>query len=140
MSENKMSDIIKSSLEGIRSFTDVDVGIGKAIQTPSGVTVIPISKISVGIASGGVDYNSKSQTQKPQNFGGGGGTGLLVNPVGFLVVDARGSVEFINVGMEGTPDPIDQITDFIERTPDIIARIKDIFAKEKAEAEASDEE
>ena len=137
--ENKIPEIIKSSLENIRSIVDANTVVGEPINTAQGTTIIPISKISVGIATGGVDYSSKQQ-QRPQNFGGGGGTGLLVNPVGFLVVDAKGSVEFINVGLEGTPDPIDQITDFIERTPDIIARIKDIFAKEAAKAEASDEE
>ena len=131
--ENKIPEIIKSSLENIRSMVDANTIVGEPINTAQGTTIIPISKISVGIASGGVDYNSKKDTPRPQNFGGGGGTGLMVSPVGFLVVDAKGSVEFINVGMEGTPDPIDQITDFIERTPDIIARIKDVFKKEKEE-------
>ena len=138
--ENKIPEIIKSSLENIRSMVDANTIVGEAINTPAGTTIIPISKISVGIASGGVDYNSKKESPRPQNFGGGGGTGLMVSPVGFLVVDTKGGVEFINVGMEGTPDPVDQIADFIERTPDIIARIKDIFTKEKANAEASDEE
>lgn len=130
MSENKMSDIIKASLEGIRSFTDMDTVIGGAINTPSGVTVIPVSKISMGIATGGVDYGTKKHTD--QNFGGGGGTGLTVNPVGFLVVDADGDVEFIPVSQKGKPDPVDQIADLVERTPDIIAKIKDIFAKDSA--------
>ena len=130
--ENKIPEIIKSSLENIRSMVDANTIVGEPINTPQGTTIIPISKISVGIASGGVDYNSKKEA-RPQNFGGGGGTGLMVSPVGFLVVDGKGSVEFINVGMEGTPDPVDQIADFIERTPDIIARIKDIFSKEKEE-------
>ena len=129
--ENKIPEIIKSSLENIRSMVDANTIVGEAINTPQGTTIIPISKISVGIASGGVDYNSKKDTPRPQNFGGGGGTGLMVSPVGFLVVDTKGSVEFINVGMEGTPDPVDQIADFIERTPDIIARIKEIFTKDK---------
>ncbi len=131
--ENKIPEIIKSSLENIRSMVDANTIVGEAINTPAGTTIIPISKISVGIASGGVDYNSKKESPRPQNFGGGGGTGLMVSPVGFLVVDTKGSVEFINVGMEGTPDPVDQIADFIERTPDIIAKIKDLFTKEKAE-------
>ena len=137
--ENKIPEIIKSSLENIRSMVDANTIVGEPINTAQGTTIIPISKISVGVATGGVDYNSKKDAPRPQNFGGGGGTGLMVSPVGFLVVDSNGSVEFINVGMEGTPDPVDQIADFIERTPDIIARIKNIFAKDKA-THAEDEE
>ena len=129
--ENKIPEIIKSSLENIRSIVDANTVVGEPIVTDVGTTIIPISKISVGIASGGVDYNDKSERQKPQNFGGGGGTGLSVTPAGFLIVDKNGEVEFINVGMKGKPDPVDQIADLVERTPDIIAKIKDLFKKEK---------
>ena len=132
--ENKIPEIIKSSLENIRSMVDANTVVGDPIPTNAGTTIIPISKVSVGIASGGVDYNDKNERPKPQNFGGGGGTGLMVVPVGFLVVDKDGDVEFLNVGMKGKPDPVDQIADFVERTPDIIAKIKDIFAKDKEEA------
>jgi sporulation protein YtfJ len=108
--------------------------MGDPINTQQGTTIIPISKISVGIATGGVDYNSKKEnTPRPQNFGGGGGTGLTVSPVGFIVIDKDGDVEFINVGHKGKPDPVDQIADLVERTPDIISKIKDIFSKEPKE-------
>ena len=131
--ENKIPEIIKSSLENIRSIVDANTVVGDPILTEVGTTIIPISKISVGIASGGVDYNDKAERPKPQNFGGGGGTGLSVSPAGFLVIDKNGEVEFINVGMKGKPDPVDQIADFVERTPDIIAKIKDLFKKDKEE-------
>lgn len=131
--ENKIPEIIRSSLENIRSMVDANTVVGDPIVTDVGTTIIPISKVSVGIASGGVDYNDKSERQKPQNFGGGGGTGLSVSPAGFLIVDKNGSVDFINVGMKGKPDPVDQIADFVERTPDIIAKIKEIFTSDKKE-------
>ena len=131
--ENKIPEIIKSSLENIRSIVDANTVVGEPIVTDVGTTIIPISKISVGIASGGVDYNDKADRPKPQNFGGGGGTGLSVTPAGFLVVDKNGDVDFINVGMKGKPDPVDQIADLVERTPDIIAKIKNIFSKEPKE-------
>jgi len=132
--ENKIPEIIKSSLENIRSIVDANTVVGEPISTDVGTTIIPISKISVGVATGGVDYNDKAERPRPQNFGGGGGTGLMVSPVGFLVVDKNGDVEFINVGMKGKPDPVDQIADFVERTPDIIAKIKEIFSKNKDES------
>ena len=132
--ENKIPEIIRSSMENIRSMVDANTVIGDPIPTASGTTIIPISKVAVGIASGGVDYNPKRDAQpRPQNFGGGGGTGLTVSPVGFLVIDERGGVEFLSVSQKGKPDPVDQIADLVERTPDIIARIKDLFAKKKDE-------
>ena len=132
--ENKIPEIIKSSLENIRSIVDANTVVGDPIMTEVGTTIIPISKISVGIASGGVDYNDKSADRpKPQNFGGGGGTGVSVVPAGFLVIDKNGDVEYINVGAKGKPDPVDQIADLVERTPDIIAKIKDLFKKDKEE-------
>ncbi len=131
--ENKIPEIIKSSLENIRSIVDANTVVGDPIMTDVGTTIIPISKISVGIASGGVDYNDKAERPRPQNFGGGGGTGLSVVPAGFLVIDKNGDVEYINVGTKGKPDPVDQIADLVERTPDIIAKIKDLFKKDKEE-------
>ena len=130
--ENKIPEIIRSSMESIRSMVDANTVIGDPIPTEGGTTIIPISKISIGIASGGVDYNPKKDAQpRPQNFGGGGGTGLTVAPAGFLVVDRYGDVEYININQKGKPDPVDQIADLVERTPDIIAKIKDLFAKDK---------
>lgn len=137
--ENKIPEIIRSSMESIRSMVDANTVIGDPIATEGGTTIIPISKISIGIASGGVDYNPKKDAQpRPQNFGGGGGTGLTVSPAGFLVIDRYGDVEYINVNQKGKPDPVDQIADLVERTPDIIAKIKDLFVKEpKKEEEES---
>ena len=130
--ENKIPEIIKSSLENIRSMVDANTIIGDPIQATSGTVIIPVSKVSVGIASGGVDYNSKDGAPNlRQNFGGGGGTGLTVVPMGFLVCNKDGEVDFINANAKFKPDPIDQITDFVEKTPDIIAKLKDIFKKEE---------
>lgn len=128
--ENKIPEIIKSSLDNIRSMVDANTIIGDPITATGGTVIIPVSKISVGIASGGIDYNGKDQAPTHrQNFGGGGGTGLSVVPMGFLVCDKDGNVDFINANAKFKPDPIDQITDFVEKTPDIIAKLKDVFAK-----------
>ena len=131
--ENRIPEIIRSSMENIRSMFDANKIVGDPINTPQGTTIIPISKISMGVAASGFDFNPKKEAQpRPQNFGGGGGTGLTVNPVGFLIVDADGDVEFMPVSQKGKPDPVDQIADLVERTPDIIAKIKDLFAKDNS--------
>ncbi len=126
MPENKMSDIIKSSLDGIKSFTDVDMGIGNAIHTPSGVTVIPISKISVGMATGGVDYGTKKLIGT-QNFGGGGTTGVSVTPMAFLTVNSNAEVNLITLKDKAESD-VSRITTLIERSPEIIEKIKNALS------------
>lgn len=135
--ENKLQDIIRTSLESIRSLVDANTIIGTPYVTDGGVTIIPVSKISVGFATGGLDYSGKNETvamSKLQNFGGAGGTGLSIIPVGFIVITNTGSVEFINVGMKTPSDPIEQIADIIERSPEIIEKIKAVFGSDKKSA------
>lgn len=117
-----MSDIIKASLEGVRDFTGVDTVIGNAITTSSGVTVIPVSKVSVGFASGGVDYGNKKMVAN-QNFGGGSGTGISVTPLAFLTVGPDATVNLINID-GGSSSSVDRIASLIEHSPDIIEKIK----------------
>jgi len=125
MSDNKMSDIIKASTEGIKSFADRDSIIGNAINTPSGVTVIPVSKITMGIATGGIDYGEKKNLLS-QNFGGGGGTGLSITPVAFLTVGRNGEVDLIPVN--SFPTDVDKVTTLIEHSPEIIEKIRNALS------------
>ena len=121
MSDNKMSDIIKASMDGIKSFTDMETVIGNAITTPSGVTVIPVSKVSMGIATGGVDYGAKKPVTS-QNFGGGGGPGLSITPIAFLTVGRDAEINLIHIN--GGSSDVDRISSLIERSPEIIEKIK----------------
>ena len=92
----------------------------------------------MGYATGGLDYNGKNASSK-QNFGGGGGTGLSITPVGFLTVKADGSVEMVSI----TPSPsgtVEQIADVIERSPEIFAKLKAFFTKGKKKEEAPAED
>ena len=126
---NKIQEIIKESLENIRSIIDANTVIGTPMETSNGVTIIPVSKVTMGFASGGVDFDGKSTTNANKNFGGGGGTGLSVQPVGFLVISHEGRVEMINVGQRAPKDTFEQVADLLERTPDIVYRLKVIFDK-----------
>ncbi|MBQ8356443.1 MAG: sporulation protein YtfJ [Clostridia bacterium] len=131
--ENKMQEMIRTSLESIRAMVDANTVVGTPIETPSGTTVIPISKVSVGYASGGVD---SKKVEEKKMFAGGGGTGLSVQPVCFLAVHADGNVEMIPLGGDGAPDSVERIAGLIEKTPDILARIKSLFSKKKKKSDA----
>lgn len=133
MNDNKLNDIIQTSMENIRSMVDSNTVIGSPITTANGTVVIPVSKVFVGFASGGMDYRDKHAAEKPvaNNFGGGGGTGLSVSPVGFLIVSPSGAVELLNVNepTKDKGDPISQIVGLLERSPELIERLKNVFAK-----------
>lgn len=141
MSENKISDIIRTSLEKIKSLADAETVIGAPIETPNGTTVIPVSKVSVGFASGGVDYNDKKAPGAAQNFGGGGGTGMTVTPISFLIISPDGNVQLLPITNPAQPDTVDKVTAFIERSPDLFERFKTVFKsdKKKNTADASEE-
>ena len=123
MSENRISDIIKASLDGVRSFTDMDTVIGNAINTPSGVTVIPVSRISVGFAGGGLDIGGKKLSSN-QNYGTGTGSGISVTPIAFLTIGKNAEINLISIDQKVNTS-LDRVTSLIEQSPEIIKRIKD---------------
>ena len=131
MEQTKQSEIIKAALQNVRSMVDSNTVTGTPITTESGTVIIPISKVFVGIATGGVDYFGKKNVQN-QNFGGGGGTGVTVSPVGFLVVEPNGKVDLLNVNYE-PKDPISQIIGLIENAPELVERFKGLFSSNDKE-------
>lgn len=85
--ESKISELIRTSLEKIKEAVDVNTVVGEPVWNEGGITVIPVSKVSVGTASGGLDRFSKNVVSSEKkngegegSFGGGGGIGVTVNP------------------------------------------------------------
>ena len=131
MEESKQSEIIKLALENAKSILKEDTVLGTPITVSGGTTIIPISKISVGVASGGLDYFGKSQggansEEKKKNFGGGGGTGVNVTPLGFLVVSALGNVELLTLDSPAK-DLTSHIFEFVSNSPEFFEKIKNSF-------------
>lgn len=121
MPDNKMNEYLEASFDGIKRVTDMDTVIGRPINTPSGVTVIPISKITMGFASGGLDYGAKKFTPA-HNSGVGGGTGVTITPLGFLTVGPDAEIKL--VPLSDSASGIDKVASLIERAPELIDRIK----------------
>ncbi|MBE6715183.1 MAG: sporulation protein YtfJ [Ruminococcaceae bacterium] len=138
MSDNKMTEIIRASIDSIKSSFDANTVTGDPITTPNGTVIIPVSKLSVGFATGGVDYLGKNNTAATKsNFGGGGGTGVTVTPVAFIVVSPNGNAEMLSIA-NPQPEPKDtvsQIISAVERSPELIEKFKEIFSKKKDKSE-----
>ena len=132
MSDSNLSDIISSSLTKIREFADAETVIGKTIHLSCGTEIIPVSKVSMGFASGGLDYPTKGEisTKQRKGFGGGGGTGVTVSPVCFLIADKDGKVDIVPVVSAKNIGTVDKIASLIERSPDILSELRDVLTPE----------
>ncbi len=125
MSENNhpIHDLMETTMEKLHELVDTNSVVGQPIVTEDGVTLIPVSKLTFGFASGGSDFSGKNQ-QTPKNFGGGVGAGVSVTPMAFLVVK-DGSAKLISASpanestlghvMDLVPDVVDKITAYIEK-------------------------
>lgn len=126
-----LKQVIDSTLENLKKVMSTDTVIGEPIHVLENTVIIPVSKVSVGFTSGGVDFDSKKQNDN-KHFGGGNGAGMTVSPIAFLVVRDSG-VEILNVNKENTTNAVDSIADLIAKAPDIFNKVKDGFKKNKDE-------
>ena len=122
--------ILGVSMENIHQMVDVNTIIGDPIVSGE-TTIIPISKVSFGFASGGSDL----PTQAAEKFAGGAGAGVTVKPVAFIVIKADGDVKLLELG--GKSSPVEGILDSL---PSLFEKIKSAAANKKAaKAEKADE-
>ena len=123
MSEHPINSLMDTTMKKIKELVDVNTIIGDPITTPDGTTIIPVSKVSYGFASGGSDLPTKKDNR--ECFGGGSGAGVTIQPIGFLSV-FKGSVKLIPV--EKYNSPADRIVGMI---PEAFDKISGFFKKDK---------
>lgn len=126
MSDNKVNDLMDVTMEKIKKMVDVNTVIGSPITAPDGTTVIPISRVSYGFASGGSDLPSKSQPTTGL-FAGGSGASVSVAPIAFLAI-SNGNVKVLQI--EPYISPVDRA---LEKVPDVVDKITALFNKNKQE-------
>ncbi len=129
--EMPLKQVIDATLENLKNIISTDTVIGEPITVMEGTVVIPVSKVSVGFTSGGVDFDGKKTDNK--HFGGGNGAGVSVNPIAFLVITSSG-VQLLNINKEASANTLaDTISDFLVKSPELISKFKETFKKEKKE-------
>ena len=120
-SETKVNGIMNTTMEKLRTMVDADTIIGTPL-TVGKITLIPVSRVSFGMATGGSDFQNKSGQEL---FGGGGGAGVSVNPVAFIAVNGE------NVHMMPVYNELGTIDKAINMAPELIDKVKSLFEKEK---------
>jgi len=119
MSNQPIGELMASAIEQIRDMVDANTVVGEPITTPDGVTVIPVSRMSFGLASGGSD-----KTAKTDGIWGGAGAAVRVVPVGFLVIK-DGGVRMLNIA----PPAVSPITRAMDLIPEIMDKIEGYIDK-----------
>ena len=126
-----LPNMLDNTIAKIREMVDVNSVIGTPITTPDGVTIIPVSKVSIGLGGGGSDFVSKNVNRQENPFGGGVGAGVKVTPVAFLVVK-EGNVRMLPVATPANTTA-DRIVEMVPDTLDKIAAFIDSRTEKKAE-------
>lgn len=112
--KSSAAGILETTIEKVKDLVNVSTIIGEPMKLDSGITIIPVSKVTYGFASGGSDFPSKSNQDI---FGGGGGAGVTIMPVAFLIIDAYGNVD------------IKHITAFDNAAERIVGLVPEMFDK-----------
>ena len=126
MDKNPIGELMQNTMENVRNILKVDTVVGDPIYTPDGITLVPISKISVGFGGGGVEFNNKKVGEN-RPYGGGNATGVKIDPIGFLVIK-DGTVRMVNV----TPPASNTVDRIIELVPQVMDRVDAFIDKQKA--------
>ena len=120
-----LNEMMTSSMAKIKDMIDVNTVIGDPVTTPDGVTLIPITKVSVGYGGGGSDFVTKNYPANRDNaFGGGAGAGVTITPMAFVVIRGE-SVRMLPIA-EPASTSVDRI---VEMVPDILDRVEALLRK-----------
>jgi sporulation protein YtfJ len=119
MAEHNIESIMNVTLDNLKAMVDADTIIGTPISVGE-VTLIPVSKVSFGLATGGSDIPSKNTSNL---FGGGGGAGVTVTPIAFI------SINGTNVKMLQVNATLSTVDKLIDQTPELIGKVKEFFEK-----------
>ena len=123
MAENKkLQDVMGVTMDKVKGMIDADSIIGKPINLDDGTIIIPVNRVSYGFASGGSDLPSKQSG----NFAGGGGAGITMEPVAFLVIK-NDSVRVMQINAHpGTVDKlVDSFPDMVDKVSGLVKGKKD---------------
>ena len=125
--ESPIKDILETAIQNIKNIADVNTIVGSPIVSTDGTTVIPVSKVSLGFASGGSDFATKEQAARNKtSFGGGSGAGVKIDPVAFLVIK-DGATRVLPVAVP----PISTADRVIDMIPDVMDKVEKYFDKKK---------
>lgn len=123
MKEQSAEKILATTIERVRELVDVSTIIGEPIKVDADITIIPVSKVTYGFAAGGSDFPSKNNVEL---FGGGGGSGVTINPVAFVVINkGEVSLKHITAADNAAERAINLIPEMFDKITSLVNSKKD---------------
>lgn len=133
MKEQSAAGILETTIEKVKNLVNVSTIIGEPMNLENGITIIPVSKVTYGFASGGSDFPSKGTKEI---FGGGGGAGVTITPVAFLVInDGEVTLKHITAYDNAAERVVNLVPEMFDKVTSVVNKAK----KEKAQATESTE-
>lgn len=130
MAEHPIQGLMGVTMDKIREMVDSNTIIGNPITTEDGTTILPVSKVTFGFASGGSDFNGKNPANKDL-FGGGSGAGVSVTPVAFLIIQ-NGNVRTVQLA-----NPNNTVERALNMLPELVDKLSAMMNSKKAEQPAA---
>lgn len=131
--EHPIESLMKTTLESLKEMIDVNTIVGSPVTSSDGSTIIPISKVTIGFASGGSEFSSDKCQTADMPFGGGSGAGISVQPVAFLIVN-KDMVKLLPIDQQGSMERI------IDNIPGLMNQIKDMFSSSDKNCDTLDKD
>ena len=128
--KNPLNEVLQESMAKVREMVDTNTIVGQPIQTPDGVTLIPISRVSFGFGGGGATFGNNKEATSDASVGAGLGAGVKVEPVAFLIIK-EGTVRVMPVAVPAVTT-VDRI---VEMVPDVVDKVSGIIKKKVEEPE-----
>jgi sporulation protein YtfJ len=126
--EHPIQGLMQTAMENLTAMIDVNTIIGDPIETPDGSVILTVSKLGLGFAAGGSQFNLEGSPKESIPFGGGSGAGVSITPIAFLIVGSDGiklmhldeKTSLIERLIENTPQGIEKIQSMIKnkKTPE----------------------
>jgi len=126
--QQPISGLMEISMQKIKEMIDANTIVGEPITTPDGLMLIPVSKVTLGFAGGGTDFEQAKAAKS--GFGGGTGAGINIIPVAFLVIK-NGKVDMIYI----TPPKSTTVDRILDAVPEVLEKVGEFMDKGHDEAE-----
>lgn len=121
-----IENMLQTTMTELRQMVDVNTIVGDPVHSPSGATIIPISKVSFGFVTGGGEYGKGRYENGSTPFAAGTASGISISPVSFLVVDEN-HIKLLSTNSSSVVDKI------IDSVPELASELKSIFDTKKSE-------
>lgn len=109
---SNINETMNQTMQKLREMIDVNTVVGQPITTPDGTTLIPVSKVTFGFASGGTDGQNI-------RYGAGSGAGVTITPLAFVVI-SQGNVRMIYI----EPPANSTLDKAVDMLPGLVERFK----------------